>query len=122
MEIEAWLKKLGLECYAASFAANDIDTETLPQLTANDLSDLGIVSVGHRRKILNAIQQLDKGVAPVARGIGRSVSRSKEQQHRTPCLNNLLLQITWPMPGPSSRRWIEDRLLASVSLGEALRL
>ena len=66
MEIEAWLKRLGLERYAEAFAKNDIDAETLPQLTANDLTDLGIVSVGHRRKILNAIQQLDKGAAPVS--------------------------------------------------------
>ncbi len=50
MEIIAWLHSLGLERYAAAFRANDIDLHILPQLTAEDLTDLGVVSVGHRRK------------------------------------------------------------------------
>ena len=63
MEIEAWLKGLGLGAYAPAFAQNDIDDETLPKLTAEDLTDIGVTSVGHRRKLLDAIAALTDGAA-----------------------------------------------------------
>jgi class 3 adenylate cyclase len=53
-----WLRRLGLEQYASEFAANHIDGEVLPQLTADDLVGLGITSIGHRRKLLAAIAAL----------------------------------------------------------------
>src|SRR5215468_4046428 len=53
-----WLHGLGLEQYAPSFAANDIDSEVLPELTADDLMGLGVTSIGHRRKLLAAIAAL----------------------------------------------------------------
>lgn len=56
-----WLEGLGLGRYAALFAQNAIDEEVLPTLTAADLVDLGIASVGHRRKLLNAIAALRAG-------------------------------------------------------------
>ncbi|HTO65619.1 MAG TPA: adenylate/guanylate cyclase domain-containing protein [Bradyrhizobium sp.] len=59
MDVSAWLRQLGLEEYAAAFAANHIDPVTLRQLTADDLRDIGIDSVGHRRRLLEAIAQLD---------------------------------------------------------------
>jgi hypothetical protein len=37
---------------------NDIDDTVLPSLTAEDLKDLGIETVGHRRKLLDAIALL----------------------------------------------------------------
>jgi class 3 adenylate cyclase/tetratricopeptide (TPR) repeat protein len=52
--IDQWLKRLGLEQYAALFSANHIDYDVLPSLTERDLEGLGI-SLGHRRKILKAI-------------------------------------------------------------------
>ncbi len=55
MPIEQWLKRLGLERYAAAFAANDVTDDLLPTLTADDLRDIGVTSVGHRRRILDAI-------------------------------------------------------------------
>jgi class 3 adenylate cyclase len=58
MEITAWLRSLGLDRYAAAFRANDIDMNILPQLTAEDLTGLGVVSIGHRRKLLNAVAML----------------------------------------------------------------
>ena len=58
MDIAAWLRSLGLEQYAPAFRDNDIEAEMLPQLTAEDLSALGVTSVGHRRKLLNAIAAL----------------------------------------------------------------
>jgi hypothetical protein len=71
MEIEAWLQALGLERYVPTFRDNEIDWEVLPNLTSEDLRDMGVVAVGHRRKLLNAIAAL--GVAVVtATGRGRS--------------------------------------------------
>ena len=54
MDIEAWLRGLGLEQYAPAFRDNDIDAEILPDLTAEDLIGLGVTSIGHRR-ILRAV-------------------------------------------------------------------
>jgi hypothetical protein len=58
-----WLRRLGLEQYGPEFAANHIDGEILPELTADDLVGLGITSIGHRRKLLAAIAAL-RGAAP----------------------------------------------------------
>ena len=58
MDIAGWLRTLGLEQYAPAFAQNDIGPDLLPSLTAEDLKDLGIASVGHRRRLLEAIAAL----------------------------------------------------------------
>jgi class 3 adenylate cyclase len=55
MGVRGWLKDLGLEQYEAIFRDNDIDSSVLPSLTNEDLKDMGVVSVGHRRKLLEAI-------------------------------------------------------------------
>jgi hypothetical protein len=52
------LRKLGLEQYAPAFRDNAIDTKVLPSLTAEDLKDLGVTLVGHRRRLLDAIAAL----------------------------------------------------------------
>jgi hypothetical protein len=54
----AWLRDLGLERYAQAFRDNDVDAKILPHLSAVDLRDIGITSVGHRRAILAAIEKL----------------------------------------------------------------
>jgi class 3 adenylate cyclase len=58
MNIVVWLRSLGLEEYEATFRENEIDETVLPNLTAEDLKDLGVGIVGHRRKILDAIVAL----------------------------------------------------------------
>src|SRR6516162_1537280 len=58
MDIADWLRRLGLEQYAPAFTANDIDAEILPDLTAEDLTGLGVTSIGHRRKLLAAVAAL----------------------------------------------------------------
>ena len=55
IEITDWLRKLGLEQYAPAFLDNAIDSKVLPRLTAEDLKDLGVTMVGHRRRLLDAI-------------------------------------------------------------------
>src|SRR5437773_4867209 len=58
MDLGGWLRSLGLGQYEAAFRDNAIDDTVLPSLTADDLKDLGVGVVGHRRKLLNAIAAL----------------------------------------------------------------
>ena len=58
MDVAAWLKNLGLGQYEPAFRDNAIDGDLLPSLTAEDLRDLGVTIVGHRRKLLDAIAAL----------------------------------------------------------------
>src|SRR6266851_1426063 len=58
MDIAEWLRGLGLEQYEPAFRANEIDARVLPSLTAEDLKDLGVGLVGHRRRLLDAIAAL----------------------------------------------------------------
>jgi hypothetical protein len=58
MDITGWLKSLGLERYEQTFRDNHVDAEVLPELTADDLIGLGVTSIGHRRKLLDAIALL----------------------------------------------------------------
>jgi class 3 adenylate cyclase len=58
VDVEAWLKSLGLEQYEAAFQENDVDAELLPTLTADELKDIGVSSIRHRRRLLEAIAQL----------------------------------------------------------------
>ena len=64
--ITEWLEKLGLGQYAQRFAENDISLRILPDLTDQDLKELGVSSLGHRRELLRAIAELDgaEKVAP----------------------------------------------------------
>ncbi|MER9971615.1 adenylate/guanylate cyclase domain-containing protein [Mesorhizobium sp. M0060] len=57
-KIASWLQGLGLEQYADAFIDNDIDPAILPKLSDDDLRELGVKSVGHRKKILTAIAEL----------------------------------------------------------------
>jgi hypothetical protein len=58
MDVGVWLRRLGLEQYEAAFRENEIGEKILPNLTAEDLKDLGVAMVGHRRMLLDAIAAL----------------------------------------------------------------
>jgi class 3 adenylate cyclase/tetratricopeptide (TPR) repeat protein len=58
VEVADWLRKLGLEQYEAAFRENDVDGELLPTLTANELKEIGVTSLPHRRRLLEAIAAL----------------------------------------------------------------
>jgi hypothetical protein len=58
LDLAVWLRSLGLEQYEAAFRDNAITEKLLPSLTAEDLNDLGVSVVGHRRALLNAIADL----------------------------------------------------------------
>ena len=54
VDVGAWLRELDLEQYEAAFRANDVDAEILPTLTADELKDIGVSSIRHRRRLLEA--------------------------------------------------------------------
>ena len=58
MDIAGWLRSLGLEQYEPAFRENHVDETVLPNLTVEDLKDLGVGSIGHRRRLLEAIALL----------------------------------------------------------------
>jgi class 3 adenylate cyclase len=65
LDIDGWLRGIGLAQYAEMFRANDIDGEMLGRLTNDDLKDIGVASFGHRKKLLEAIAEL-AGAVPVS--------------------------------------------------------
>jgi class 3 adenylate cyclase/tetratricopeptide (TPR) repeat protein len=58
VDVTAWLDELGLGHYAEAFADNDIDGAMLTELTGDDLKELGVASLGHRKALLAAIAAL----------------------------------------------------------------
>jgi class 3 adenylate cyclase len=64
MNVAGWLKSLGLERYEPLFRDNEIDWEVLPKLTSEDLREIGVVPIGHRRRLLDAIALLRPDPAP----------------------------------------------------------
>jgi len=83
IDVSEWLRGLGLGQYAPAFAANDIDAEVLPELTADDLIGIGVSSIGHRRKLLAAVAAL-RGAAlqPVTEAASGVAATSGEAERR----------------------------------------
>jgi class 3 adenylate cyclase/predicted ATPase len=91
-EIADWLGKLGLGEYAGRFAENKIDISVLPHITDQDLKDIGI-PLGHRRKILAAINQGTASIQPVAeatRGVEQKTQDAPERRHVTVLFSDLV--------------------------------
>jgi class 3 adenylate cyclase len=65
MDVADWLRALSLERYAAAFRRNDVDDQLLSKLTDYDLKELGVTSLGHRRRLLEAIAALRLKDTPV---------------------------------------------------------
>lgn len=76
MDVAIWLRRLGLERYEQAFRDNDVDSDLLPRLTSQDLEDIGVASVGHRRRLLDAI------AAPGAQAINRRSRTRTNPRHR----------------------------------------
>ncbi len=87
--IGQWLEELGLGRYASLFVENEVDFGVLPDLTEQDLKDLGI-PLGHRKKILRAIKALAPGPDQIGNAVVASLSdtnspistRQIEGEHR----------------------------------------
>jgi class 3 adenylate cyclase/predicted ATPase len=79
VDIAAWLESLGMQQYEEAFRDNAIDAAVLPELTADDLKDLGVNLVGHRRKLLAAIAALHADVGPVPETTARAAAAERRQ-------------------------------------------
>ena len=82
IEITNWLRGLGLEQYASAFHDHAIDAEVLRELTADDLRDLGINLVGHRRKLLAAIAALGPDASRASTPIASTEPAQRGQDAR----------------------------------------
>ena len=80
MDVSTWLRGLGLERYRQAFEANDVDARTLRLLTQADLIAIGVTSVGHRRKLIEAIAALKQEELPEPPGALPSVSLPAERR------------------------------------------
>ncbi len=79
MDIAGWLRELGLERYEPAFRENDIDGDVLRTLTVEDLRDLGVASIGHRRRLLDAIKALSANAAPTSPAAEVQVGAERRQ-------------------------------------------
>ena len=85
MDIAEWLRGLGLGQYVPAFAENAINWDVLPELTADDLKEIGVAAVGDRRRLLAAIAAL-RGIAapaPPAAAVPRDVPGAAERRQLT---------------------------------------
>ncbi|WP_461328204.1 adenylate/guanylate cyclase domain-containing protein [Bradyrhizobium diazoefficiens] len=78
MQIAEWLEKLGLGQYAERFVQNGVDMGVLPELMDEDFDKLGVL-LGHRRKMLRAIADLD----PAALIASPAPPHDAERRHLT---------------------------------------
>jgi len=94
-EIAQWLEKLGLGQYAPRFLENDIDLAILPDLTDQDLKEVGVSSLGHRRQLLRAIAEFDQATAASTAPAPASASsaapaEAAERRHVTVMFSDLV--------------------------------
>ena len=85
MDVVVWLRSLGLGKYEAAFRENDIDETVLPSLTDEHLKELGVASLGHRVKLLDAIAALrneGSGKAPSVDAATASTSPNAHPEDR----------------------------------------
>src|SRR5215471_7887687 len=83
MDVASWLRSLGLEKYEATFRNNSITEKVLPRLTAEDLKELGVSTVGDRRVFLDAIADL-RSDANTAAPAPATVAVAPKDACRTP--------------------------------------
>jgi hypothetical protein len=120
IEITDWLRRLRLEQYAPAFHDNAIDAEILRELTADDLKDLGVNPVGHRRKLLAATAALQPPSAPIASSAslqpgpdaGEAYARARRLSEAVPRPNALLFAL-WG-------QWVYHVCRADLALAQQL--
>ncbi len=83
MDINAWLESLGLGEYAEAFRKHEIDAETLGELTAEDLQELGVHKLGHRKKLLAAIGRFSHGEIETAKAPATAPTLEGERRQVT---------------------------------------
>lgn len=79
MDVAGWLRDLGLDQYVEAFAENEIDGETLPALTSDDLKEIGVGPLGHRKKLLAAIAALAAEASAASEELGALTAGERRQ-------------------------------------------
>src|SRR3954451_4832726 len=74
MDVADWLRALGLDQYEAAFRANGVDAEVLLTLTGEELKDIGVSLIRHRRRLLEAIAALRSNAMPAEAPVRASPS------------------------------------------------
>ena len=94
MDVGGWLRSLGLEQYEAAFRDNAIDEKVLLRLTAEDLKELGVNALGHRRILLDTIAALrgdTQALLPEApQTVDRSAKDTAERRQVTVMFSDLV--------------------------------
>ena len=81
MDVVVWLRSLGLGKYEAAFRENEITEKVLPNLTAEDLKELGVAALGHRRTLLDAIAALRGDASSKASSVEAATASSTPGAH-----------------------------------------
>jgi hypothetical protein len=81
MDIVVWLRTLGLGQYETAFRENEISEKVLPSLTAEDLKELGVTALGHRRILLDAIAALRSNASGNAPSVDAVTTSSAPSPH-----------------------------------------
>jgi class 3 adenylate cyclase len=122
MEVGGWLRNLGLGKYEAAFHDNAIDEQVLHHLTVEDLKEIGVATVGDRRKLLAAIAEL---ATPWPSAVPRSPPSAAQQPKTSevPAERRLITVMFCDLVGSTalaSRLDAEDwRTLVNAYLDEA---
>src|SRR5262249_28678253 len=88
--IAEWLTSIGMSEYDQRYAYNAIDLSVIRDLTEQDLKDLGVL-LGHRRKILRAIAELDAAApAPTETAAEPMARDDAERRHLTVMICDLV--------------------------------
>jgi hypothetical protein len=88
-QVADWLEKLGLGQYAQRFAENDIDFAILTKLNDADLKELGVASLGHRKRLLDAISERT-GLAPTPAPAEPKTADAAERRQLTVMFSDLV--------------------------------
>ena len=81
MDIDGWLRGIGLEQYAQTFRDNAIDADVLRDLTDEHLRELGL-PLGARLKLLRAVAALRTGQTPVSPEITTPAGRTDAERRQ----------------------------------------
>ena len=81
MDIDGWLRGIGLEQYAQTFRDNAIDADVLCDLTDEHLRELGL-PLGARLKLLRAVAALSIGPTPISPEITTPAPRTDAERRQ----------------------------------------
>ena len=97
--IGPWFAAIGLPQYAQAFRANDIDATLLPGLSAEDLKEIGVASLGHRKIILDAIAASGRTARPAAPAVVVAAARAHPRDYTPRHLADKVLQSRSALEG-----------------------